>query len=144
MAESVDFKLIERLVNSGSEEISYVAGVAGTSGSNVLWRRFARIRFKGRICQVVKCKSCDFLLRHRTGSAYDSSQGRSSGTSNLRKHVCSKNSQPPITALLKKEVPEGAVRVEKRALATALSDVCAEDLRGPFHQTHNSNVGLLG
>ena len=118
MAESSrkeDLKLLERLVSSGSGQISYVPGVSGASGNNELWRRFVRIRLDGRVCQAVKCKSCGLILPHRTGSTYDGSHGRSSGTSNLRKHACPKGAcQPQITSLLRKEIREGALRAEKK------------------------------
>ena len=135
MAEAVDrddLKLIERLINSNSDRISSVAGVTGVTSSPV-WRQFSRVKLDGVVCQAVRCRKCGTVLGHRTGTAYDDSQGRSSGTTGLKRHQCPKRStQTPITAMLRKAVPDGAIRSEKGTVARALSDVCAEDLR-PFN-----------
>ena len=74
------------------------------------------------------------LITHRTGTAYDHSVGRSSGNAPLSRHICPKTchaSQPAITAVMKKAIPDGAKRAEKRSVAEALSDMCVEDMR-PF------------
>ena len=130
-----DIKGLQRLVNSSSDRISFV-GVAVTgasANSNSVWRQFSRVKVDGVVCQAVRCNKCDVVVGHRTGTAYDGSQGRSSGTTGLKRHICPKKTsqQFTITGMLMKAVPEGAVRSEKRTVARALSDVCAEDLR-PF------------
>lgn len=134
--EKDELKVIERIINSGAgkERLSFVPGVAGSCvQSNPLWRRFDRVRLDGKICQVVRCKECETVLAHRTGTPYDRSVGRSSGTTCLKRHNCPrKASQTPITGFLKKSIPEGACRSEKKTVAAALSDVCAEDIR-PFN-----------
>lgn len=138
MAEAVarnDINGLQRLVNSSSDRISFVGVKAtGTSAdSNPLWRQFSRVKVDGVVCQAVRCNKCDIVIGHRTGTAYDGSQGRSSGTTGLKRHICPKNisQQCTITSMLMKAVPEGAVRSEKRTVAGVLSDVCAEDMR-PF------------
>ena len=87
----------------------------------------------GKVCQAVSCKDCHAVIGHRSGTAYDGSAGRSSGTTALKRHQCPKKSiQIPITAMMQKTVPEGSISSEKRTVARALSDVCAEDMR-PFN-----------
>ena len=126
-----DLTLIKRLVTNKSERISYVTGVAGAA-NNLIWRQFSRVRLDGVICQAVRCNRCDTVLGHRSGTPYDGSATRPSGTTALRRHVCPKTTtQTPITAMLRKTVPEGSIRSEKKTVARTLSDVCAEDLR-PF------------
>ena len=128
-------KLIERLLAQGSDRI-FLSGPspAGAASKNVLWRKFERAMLDGKVCQVLRCRECSSLMSHRTGTPYDHSVGQSSGTATLSRHSCPKAShasQPQITSVLKKTLPEGARRAEKRSVAEALCDMCVEDMR-PF------------
>ena len=129
-------KLIERLLVQGSDRVTLVSGAAptGVASKNPVWKRFQRVKLDGKVCQVIRCGDCSTVMPHRTGTVYDKSVGQSSGTATLARHTCPKSPQamqPPITAVLKRTIPEGAKRAEKRSVAEALGDMCVEDLR-PF------------
>lgn len=135
-------KLIERLIAEGSDRVSFTSGLPATGSGikNVLWRKFERLKVDGKVCQVIRCKECGTTIPHRTGTAYDHSEGRSSGNAPLSRHTCPKGSntsQLPITAVLKKTIPDGMKRAEKKVVAEALGDMCVEDMR-PFSLVEGS------
>ena len=129
-------KLIDKLLAEGpSDRISLAPGLpaTGSDSKSVLWGKFQRVKVDGKMCQVIRCKECDTVMIHRAGTPYDHSVGRSSGNAPISRHLCPKTqaSQPPITALLKKIIPDGVKRTEKKAVSEALSSMCVEDMR-PF------------
>ena len=129
-------KLIEKLLAEGpSDRISFAPGLpaTGSDSKSVLLGKFQRVKVDGKMRQVIRCKECGTVMIHRAGTPYDHSVGRSSGNAPLSRHLCPKTqaSQPPITALLKKTIPDGVKRTEKKAVSEALSSMCVEDMR-PF------------
>ena len=127
-------QLIERLLAQGSSRLSFASGLpaTGVCSKSALWARFERVKLDGKMCQVLRCKTCCMIFTHRTGTAYDRSEGRSSGTTPLARHICPKGpqgSQPPITAVMKKpsRTARNAVRKDSspRPSEAFASKICA-------------------